>query len=452
VGTTYYRVTFASADPGCQSVTSLPVATNVDPALNVVAEPEPLGGCVGGTGTFQINVTGGTPIYKWQRSASATGPWNDFGWTQSSYSPSFDAPGSSFYRVLITSLNNYCRDTSQVVSLTIAPNQSITTQPVDVSGCAGPTNALRVEVSGGIEPLNYQWQSTPDFLSSPFADVPGANSATYNPGAAGNSQFYRVIVRSPGVGCNEEASTFAFYNVDNAVSISAQPQDINECLGGTDVLSVTGTGAASINYQWQSAANLSGPWNNVGDNQNTHTPPSTASGTEYFRVILISGASTCQDTSVAARVAVAPQPSISLQPLSYSACQSATRLLSVTAAGGTGTLNYQWQAAANAAGPWSDIAGATQATYNPNLGTGSRFYRVVVSSAGCTDAVSDAANVIVDSPVSITAEPQNLTQCVGSTQPLSVTAGGTGIQYQWQSAAAATGPFTAQRRPWHGLL
>lgn len=441
LGTTYYRVTFGSADPGCQSVTSLPVATNVDPALNVVSEPQPLGGCVGGTGTFQINVTGGTPIYKWQRSASATGPWNDFGWTQSSYSPSFDAPGSSYYRVVLTSLNNYCRDTSAVASLTIAPNQSITVQPVDVSGCAGPNNALRVEVSGGIEPLQYQWQSTPDFLSSPFADVPGANTAIYNPGAAGNSQFYRVIVRSPGAGCNDDASTFAFYNVDNAVSISAQPQDINECIGGSDVLSVTGTGAASINYQWQSATSLTGPWNNVGDNQNTHTPPSATPGSEYFRVILISGASTCQDTSVAAKVAVAPQPNISVQPLSYSACQSATRLLSVTAAGGTGTLTYQWQAAANAAGPWSDIAGATQATYNPNLGSGSRFYRVVVSSAGCTNAVSDAANVIVDSPVSITAEPQNLTQCVGSTQPFSVTAGGTGVQYQWQSAAAATGPF-----------
>lgn len=444
VGNTYYRLAFVSTDPGCPPLVTNPAAARVDPPLTLAQEPQPLMGCVGGFGTLSTMVTGSVPTYRWQRATNPNGPFNPvIGATQSTYSPSFFPAGVSYYRVLLTSPSGYCNDTSAVASVTIVDNHVITVQPVDVSGCASASNALSVTATGGVNPLIYQWQSAPDVFG-PYSDVNGANSATYSPGVAGNGQFYRVIITSTGSGCFDVQSNLVSYNIDSPVSISAQPQPLSQCVGGSGTINVTGTGAPLIDYQWQSASSATGPWTTTGFNQDVVIPSSATIGTEFFRVILSSGAALCQDTSDVVSANTVDSPTITAQPLGYSACQTANTPLSVNVTGGASTLNYQWQEASAATGPWTDINGANTNSYSPSVGAGSQFFRVLVTSPGgtCTDAISDPANIVVDQAVSISAEPQSLTQCVGGSQSISATGTGTGLQYQWQSAPAPTGPFS----------
>jgi len=445
IGTTFYRLSFIGTAPGCPTIFTNAAGVSVDPALTLATEPQPLAGCVGGSGMLSVGVTGSVPFYRWQRATNANGPFtNVAGATQSTYSPGFFPSGVIYYRVTLTSPTAFCRDTSVVVPVTISGNQTITTQPVNVSGCAGATNALSVAAAGGVAPLTYQWQSASDIIG-PYNDVNGAINATYSPGVAGNGMFYRVIVKSPGSGCLDIASNnFVSYNIDSPVTISTPPQNLTQCTGGTGALSVTGTGSALIDYQWQTGSSLAGPWTNTGANQDNITPPSSATGTRYYRVILSSGAALCKDTSAVASVNTVAGPAITTQPAGYSACQTGNTPLTVSASGGTGTLNYQWQAAATGAGPWNNISGANVNTYNPGMSAGSQFFRVLVASGGssCADAVSNPVNIVVDPAVSISAEPQSTTQCTGGTQSFSTTGMGTGtLQYQWQSAAAANGPF-----------
>ena len=221
MGTTYYRLAFIATDPGCPSLLTNIAAARVDPPLTLTQEPLPLTGCVGGFGTLSVAVTGSIPTYRWQRATNPTGPFNPvIGATLSDYSPSFFPAGISYYRVLLTSPSGYCNDTSAVVPVTIVDNQIITVEPVDVSGCAGASNALSVTATGGVAPLIYQWQSAPDVFG-PYNDVNGAINATYSPGVAGNGMFYRVIDKSAGSGCFDVPSNLVSYSIDSPVSISA---------------------------------------------------------------------------------------------------------------------------------------------------------------------------------------------------------------------------------------
>lgn len=92
-------------------------------------------------------------------------------------------------------------------------------------------------------------------------------------------------------------------------------------------------------------------------------------------------------------------PTISTQP------QSATYLrdddadaLSVVAAASDATLTYQWQKSTDNS-TWSDITGATEATYKPSTqSVGTTYYRVVVTNSdGNCSATSDVATIAVRS-------------------------------------------------------
>jgi cephalosporin-C deacetylase-like acetyl esterase len=65
------------------------------------------------------------------------------------------------------------------------------------------------------------------------------------------------------------------------------------------------------------------------------------------------------------------------------------------ASGGAGNLLYQWQRSlASANGPWSDVAGATAATYQPGQVTATTWFRRTARRSNCT-AAGAASNVVV---------------------------------------------------------
>ena len=72
--------------------------------------------------------------------------------------------------------------------------------------------------------------------------------------------------------------------------ISTQPSDVNECVGGTNTMTVTVSGGSgAITYQWQQSTDGSTGWANstgTGATTATYTPSSAVPGTTYYRVLV----------------------------------------------------------------------------------------------------------------------------------------------------------------------
>ena len=150
----------------------------------------------------------------------------------------------------------------------------------------------------------------------------------------------------------------------------------------------------------------------------------------------------------------ASKPVIKTQPESATAAEGGTANFRVTA-GGSG-LSYQWQYRTGTAGSWK----AATATGNKTAvlkvpATNSRNgyqYRCVVKNAGGTVYSKAVTLTVTPAKPVITGQPESATAAEGGTANFRVTAGGSGLSYQWQyrtgtagswKAATATGNKTA---------
>ncbi len=109
----------------------------------------------------------------------------------------------------------------------------------------------------------------------------------------------------------------------------------------------------------------------------------------------------------------------------------------------SGTPVYQWQVASALAGPYTDIAGATSATYTiPSLAASDtgKFYRVIVAASGNIAVVGCQyispgikLNGLVPSTAPASVSISAPTICSGSSTTLTAVGGilGTGANYQW---------------------
>jgi hypothetical protein len=108
----------------------------------------------------------------------------------------------------------------------------------------------------------------------------------------------------------------------------------------------------------------------------------------------------------------------------------------------SGTPGYQWQRSNNNGSSWTDISGATNATYqiSPTVYTdsGAQFRCVVTNAAG--SVYSDPVTLTVHLAVpTINGQPSGPTVTEGSPASFSVSANGSGtISYQWQQFDGST--------------
>src|SRR6202007_1391368 len=111
---------------------------------------------------------------------------------------------------------------------------------------AGQTATFSVAATG-TAPLSYQWQKN-------GAAISGAASSTYTTPAETTSdtgaQFTVVVTNSAG-STTSNAATLTVNPAPVAPSITTQPTSQTVTAGLTATLSVTATGTAPLNYQWQ---------------------------------------------------------------------------------------------------------------------------------------------------------------------------------------------------------
>ncbi len=135
--------------------------------------------------------------------------------------------------------------------------------------------------------------------------------------------------------------------------------------------------------------------------------------------------------------AITPPPTITQQPAAQSVCPGGTATFTV-AAGGAGTLAYQWQkngANLSNGGHYSGVTTPTLTVSSADAGDAASYACVVTGDGGSTS--SNAATLTLKAATTITQSPGARSVCPGGTTTFTVTATGDGpLSYQWQKNGA----------------
>ena len=241
--------------------------------------------------------------------------------------------------------------------------------------------------------------------------------------------------------------SIALSGVVNAVTaISAHPSTavVSICQNGTlSALSVTSSGA-SLTYQWYSNTtnSTSGATAITGATSASYTPVnSTPSALYYYCVVAGTCGTVTSNISGLITVSVTPVAGTAAASAT-SICSGSTTTLSLT--GSTGTI--QWQQSSTINGTYTNISGATSASYTTPALTATTFYRANVSSGVCTAVNSSAVTVTVTS-VAVPTTTTSISLCQGNTSNALTATAASGHTLQWYTLASGGTASTTAPTP-----
>ena len=326
-----------------------------------------------------VNGVGGgnyTYSYLWQVSTDNLN-WTGTGITDPSFTPPITT-GTNYYRVAVTSNGFTDYSTSGVVSAyppfipgTLSPSFS------NINYNTSPGTLTLTGVSGSNGSYLYQWYSSTD--QSTWNTVAGVGT-TFSPGIMTGTTYYKVLV-TPGVGAAAYSGTAAI-TVNTPLqggSITPASQTITSGAALTPLALSGVTGGNNIyTYQWQNSPDNTNWTNIMGAIFLNYTPPSTI-GSLYYRVI-VSGNGVVVNSG-GASVTVNPSL-VTISPVSQSIQYNANaNVISGTISGSSSGYTYQWQASVDN-NSWSNLVGATAASYTPGSPGSTMYYRLVATNNG----------------------------------------------------------------------
>lgn len=359
-----------SAGSATSTMATLSVSASVV-APAITTQPANQSVSIGQTATFSVTATGTAPLsYQWQKNSA-----NIRGATASSYATPATAAADSGAKFDVLVSNTAGSQTSAVATLTVsvaAVAPAITTQPANQSVSLGQTATFSVTATG-TAPLSYQWQKN-------SANISGATVSSYTAPAAisaDNGAKFDVIVSNTAGSQTSAMATLTVNASAVAPTITAQPANQTVNVGQTATFSVTASGTAPLNYQWQkNSVTISGA------TAASYTTPATSSGDNgaTFDVVVSNTAGSQTSTMATLTVnAATVAATITTQPANQTVTLGQTATFSVTATG-TAPLSYQWQN--NSA----NIGGATASSYTTPAtvaaDNGAKFDVVVSNTAG----------------------------------------------------------------------
>ena len=409
-----YRV-IASTLCGSTNSTTATLLVNASPAITT--SPANATVCNGSNNIFSVAATGGTLNYQWQVSTNNGATFTNIaGANAATYTLSgiTSALNNNQYQVVVIGA---CPGTATSTPsiLTVGNAPSITTNPTDVTNCAGTTTTFTSSASGS--GLSYQWQVSTDGGVT-YTNIAGATSTTYSitSTVAESGNKYRVIVSSASC-ATPSTSTVATLTVNALPAITTQPASNTLCSGSniTFTSAATGTG---INYQWQLSTDGGVTYTNIAGATNASYSINaiTAALNGYQYHVVASGTCTPAATSNAATLNVVNPATVAVQPSSTTVCSGSNATVNVTA-NGTGVI-YQWQVSTNGGTTFTNIAGATNASYTINNATtanAGNLYHVLLSNATCTTpTVSNNAALNVNALPTVSAISTENSVCTGS--------------------------------------
>jgi hypothetical protein len=290
----------------------------------------------------------GVVTYQWQSSPNGSSGWANIaiGGNGANYNVPTAVAGTTYYRVLVMDLSNGCNDPiSNVLSVTIQNQPTVTIQATTNLLCVGGSSTLTSSVQNGSGNFLYQWQLSPDGVGG-WATVGNASSYVVTGFTAG-TYYYRVVVTDANSGCADPVSNVQPITVVDQPEVSIAVDNDLVCVGGTSVITpniINGSGV--YNYQWQSSPNGSNGWTNISPNgtNSTYTTIAVTPGTTYYRLLLTDLSNGCNDpVSNTVSITIQPDPTVSIVADNNLICVNGSSTLTSTVSNGSGLFNYQWQ-------------------------------------------------------------------------------------------------------------
>ena len=334
------------------------------------------------------------------------------------------SPGT--YNITITGTATGATTQTATASFTVNPGTSpiITTQPADVSVCAGgnATFVAAVQGSGFI----YQWQVSNNGGST-FVNIPGEQSASYtinSVNSALNNNQYRVNISN---NCSNLNSNAATLKINTAPAITTQPADVTVCSGDTKTLSVIATGS-NLDYQWQISTNSGASFTNISSAKSSTISLnniSTSQNNEQYKVI-INGSCPGTVNSNTANLTVNPSPVITATASKSLVCTGTPVTLTAS-----GAVTYSWS-------PVSLTGSSANVTPIVNPAEPTKAVEITYTVRG-TDAKNCSSTKTVKvtakplPQVSLRADPANVSLTPGKTIKLTASASpSSGYSFIWK--------------------
>jgi GEVED domain len=431
-------ISYSKTANGC--TTSETTSITVNEPVNITGMPSPETVTPGSDAAFSVTATGTGLGYQWEVSVNGgtdyTALSNDAtydGVTTNTLVINDATSGMDqyMYRAVVTGSAPCASATSDAAVLSIS-DIGITSQPSGVTLCDSGAGTANFSVTTTGSDLDLEWQQDVTGTGTWTALTNGTvGGVTYSGAdtntlslsgltADNNAWRFRAFVSDGGATATSNPATLT---VNRAVAINANPSDQVACSTGSTrnfVVDATGTG---LTYQWQYSTTVNGTYTPVandtplgvtysGTPSNTlavTTAANTPTAPTYYYRVVITGTAPCSSaTSVPAALTI-NAPAITSAPVAASVVKLNSVNFSVTTSAPSPT--YQWQYATAVNGTYADVADSTPAgaTYTgaqsatiavaagSTMATGNNyFYRVVVTSGGCTVTSAGARLTVTD--------------------------------------------------------
>jgi len=379
---------------------------------------------IGGSHTFTVVATGGTPpySYNWKKNNVAIGAPS-----QSTYQiPTATLADSANYSVTVSdSASNSVN--SATAFLSVVGPLSITSHPNSAARYPGNSVTFSVGTSGGITPIGYTWRKN----GNPILGAPSTPSYTIDSVVAGDAGTYSVVVYDAGTPQETATSNNATLTVGGTpLSFNLQPQSATRLVSDGDYTMTAGTtgGFGPVTYAWFFDGG-SGPVQVGTGTSHTIANPGTGDSGDYY----------CVATDNVGPVSSNIAEVVFLSGFEFTTHpQSANRYLdmgnyTMTAAvsGASGPVTLTWFFDAGA-GPVQVGTGSTHTITAPTLQSTGSYY--CVASDGIDTTQSNVALVRFGNRMQVNSHPQSGKAQVGQNFTFNVSvSGGLGdLQYEWQ--------------------
>jgi sugar lactone lactonase YvrE len=412
------------------SVTSSVATLAVGFPPAIISQPQSLTITNGSPASFSVTVSGTTPLgCQWQMNGiNLTDGGEISGSANTNLVLSAARMGDAGnYTVIIT--NAWGCVTSTVATLAVVSPPVITQTPASlIVGVGGAAN-FKVTASG-TAPLGYQWRmNRMNLTDGGEISGSGTTNLVLSATALSDAGNYTVIITNAWGSITSRVATLT---VVFPPVITSQPQSLTVTNGSSAQFSVTASGVAPLNYQWQkNGMNLGNGGTVSGSAAANLILSGTTTNDAGNYLVIVTNAWGSATSSVAMLTVVSP-PVITQQPTNQVVVAGSAASFNVTASG-TAPLGYQWQLDSTNLTDGGELSGSDttnlvlSATTTNDVGS----YSVIITNAWGSVTSSVATLTVVFPPV-ITSQPQSQTVLVGSPAALNVTVSGTApLNFQW---------------------